>query len=74
MKHKLEGRRKKEEGRWKMEDGRWKKEEGRWKKAIKARVSVIKNVLTVLGAAINQTVDASDIIPHNIFRVEHYKK
>ncbi|WP_333193628.1 hypothetical protein [Microcoleus sp. CZ3-B2] len=32
-----------------MEDGRWKMEDGRWKMevAIKARVSAIKNVLTI---------------------------
>ncbi|MEG4862788.1 hypothetical protein [Microcoleus sp. CZ3-B4] len=38
-----------EDGRWKMEDGRWKMEDGRWKMevAIKARVSAIKNVLTI---------------------------
>ena len=47
-----EGRRQKEEGRRKKEEGRRKREEGRGKKAIKVRVSVVKNVLTVLTVVI----------------------
>jgi hypothetical protein len=49
-----EGRRKKEEGRRKKAEGRRKKEEGRRKKEepVIARVSAIKNVLTVLAVAI----------------------